>query len=125
MLANRNAMVTIAVKDLAAAKKFYQGTLGLTSLESGEEDMLTCQSGTATLLIYVSQFAGTNQATSCTWAVGDEFDNIMKALQAKGVMFEHYDLPGMTLQGDVHVAGDFKGAWFKDPSGNILHVLNQ
>ncbi|WP_411884780.1 VOC family protein [Polaromonas sp. YR568] len=125
MLANRNAMATIAVKDLAAAKQFYGGTLGLTQQESGEEDVLTYQSGTAIVLVYVSQFAGTNQATSCTWSVGDEFDTIMKALKTKGVVFEHYDMPGMTLQGDAHVAGDFKGAWFKDPSGNILHILNQ
>jgi hypothetical protein len=70
-------------------------------------------------------FAGTNKATSATWAVGDEFDGIMKTLKSKGVVFEHYDLPGMTRQGDVHVAGEFKGAWLKDPDGNILHILNQ
>ncbi|WP_457282128.1 VOC family protein [Polaromonas sp. P5_D5] len=125
MLANRNAMATIAVKDLAAAKKFYGGTLGLTPLETAEESVLTYQSGTATVVVYVSSFAGTNKATSATWGVGDEFDNILKALKAKGVVFEHYDMPGMTRQGDAHVAGDFKGAWFKDPDGNILHILNQ
>ncbi|WP_431095386.1 VOC family protein [Polaromonas aquatica] len=125
MLANRNVMATIAVKDLAAAKKFYEGKLGLTPLETTEEDVLTYQSGTAVLLVYVSDFAGTNKATSATWGVGDEFDSIMKALKAKGVVFEHYDMPGMRLEGDVHVAGDFKGAWCKDPDGNILHILNQ
>ena len=125
MLANRNAMATIAVKDLAAAKKFYGSTLGLTPLESAGEGVLTYQSGTATVVVYVSSFAGTNKATSATWGVGDEFDNILKALKAKGVVFEHYDMPGMTLQGDAHVAGDFKGAWFKDPDGNILHILNR
>jgi catechol 2,3-dioxygenase-like lactoylglutathione lyase family enzyme len=125
MLANRNAMATIAVKDLAAAKKFYEGKLGLTPLETAEEDVLNYQSGTANIVVYVSEFAGTNKATSATWSVGDEFDSIMKALKAKGVVFEHYDLPGMTLQGDAHVMGDFKGAWFKDPDGNILHILNQ
>lgn len=125
MLANRNAMATIAVKDLAAAKKFYEGKLGLTPLETAEEGVLSYQSGTATIVVYVSAFAGTNKATSATWSVGDEFDSIMKALKAKGVVFEHYDMPGMTLQGDAHVMGDFKGAWFKDPDGNILHVLNQ
>lgn len=125
MLANRNAMATIAVKDLAAAKKFYEGKLGLTPLETAEEGVLTYQSGTATVVVYVSRFAGTNQATSCTWSVGDEFDAIMKALKAKGVVFEHYDMPGMALQGDAHVAGNFKGAWFKDPDGNILHILNR
>jgi catechol 2,3-dioxygenase-like lactoylglutathione lyase family enzyme len=125
MLANRNAMPTIAVKDLAAARKFYEGKLALTPLQSTEEGVLTYQSGTATIVVYVSQFAGTNQATSCTWSVGDEFDSIMNALKARGLVFEHYDLPGMTLQGDAHVAGDFKGAWFKDPDGNILHILNR
>jgi catechol 2,3-dioxygenase-like lactoylglutathione lyase family enzyme len=125
MLANRNAMATIAVKDLAAAKEFYEGALGLTPLETTEEGVLTYQSGTATVLVYVSAFAGTNKATSATWGVGDEFDKIMKALKARGVVFEHYDMPEMKREGDVHVAGDFKGAWFKDPDGNILHIFNQ
>jgi predicted lactoylglutathione lyase len=125
MLANRNAMATIAVKDLATAKKFYEGKLGLTPLDTAEEGVLTYQSGTSTVLVYVSAFAGTNKATSATWGVGDEFDNIMKALKAKDVVFEHYDMPGMKREGDVHVAGDFKGAWFKDPDGNILHIFNQ
>lgn len=125
MLANRNAMATIAVKDLAAAKAFYESKLGLTPLDSAEEGVLSYQSGTATVIVYVSQFAGTNQATACTWSVGDEFDNILKALQDKGIVFEHYDLPGMERRGDVHISGDYKGAWFKDPSGNILHILNR
>ena len=125
MLANRNAMATIAVKDLAAAQKFYEGKLGLTRLAADEEGVLNYQSGTANIVVYVSAFAGTNKATSATWGVGDEFDSIMKALKAKGVVFEHYDMPGMTLQGDAHVAGDYKGAWFKDPDGNILHILNR
>lgn len=71
MLANRNAMATIAVKDLAAAQKFYEGKLGLTRLDAGEEGVLSYQSGTATIVVYVSAFAGTNQATSATWGVGD------------------------------------------------------
>lgn len=125
MLANRNAMATIAVKDLDAARKFYGGILGLTPLDGEEEGVLNYQSGTAVLVVYASAFAGTNQATSATWAVGDEFGKIMKALQAKGVTFEHYELPGLQRDGDVHIAGDFKGAWFKDPDGNILHILNR
>jgi catechol 2,3-dioxygenase-like lactoylglutathione lyase family enzyme len=125
MLANRNAMATIAVSNIDAARNFYQGQLGLTPLHSAEEGVLNYQSGTATVVVYVSEFAGTNQATSATWGVGEEFDHVLKALQDKGVVFEHYDLPGLTRQGDVHVAGDFKGAWFKDPDGNILHILNR
>jgi catechol 2,3-dioxygenase-like lactoylglutathione lyase family enzyme len=125
MLANRNAMATIAVKDIDAARKFYGGTLGLQPLESSEKGVLSYQSGGATVIVYASPYAGTNQATSATWSVGDEFDSVMRALKAKGVVFEHYDLPGLTRQGDAHVAGTFKGAWFKDPDGNILHILNR
>lgn len=124
MLANRNAMATIAVRDLDTAKQFYEGRLGLTPLGRHGDSVLNYQSGTATLVVYVSEFAGSNQATSATWSVGDEFDNILEALQVKGVKFEHYDMPGMILQGDAHVQGDYKGAWFKDPDGNILHILN-
>lgn len=125
MLANRNAMATIAVKDIDAARRFYGGTLGLQPLESSEKSVLSYQSGGATVIVYASPYAGTNQATSATWSVGDEFDSVMRALKAKGVVFEHYDLPGLTRQGDAHVAGTFKGAWFKDPDGNILHIVNR
>jgi hypothetical protein len=39
-----------------------------------------------------------------------------------GVTFERYDMQGARHDGDIHVFGDFKAAWFKDPDGNILHV---
>lgn len=125
MLANPNAMATIAVKDLATARRFYEEKLGLTRLESSEEGVLCYQSGTATIVVYVSSFAGTNQATAVTWSVGDEFDAIVETLGASGVTFEHDALPGMQRQGDVHVTGTSRGAWFKDPDGNILHLLNR
>jgi len=125
MLAAKEAMATIAVKDIARAKKFYGGTLGLK--ESGDDDMdevATYRSGDSTIVVYESQFAGTNKATSATWGVGNELDSIVSTLKKKGVPFEHYDMPGMTLDGDVHRAGDFKAAWFRDPDGNILHINN-
>jgi hypothetical protein len=56
--------------------------------------------------------------------VGEDVEDIVRALKAKGVTFEHYDMADMTRGGDVHVAGDMKVAWFKDPDGNILDVVN-
>jgi hypothetical protein len=56
--------------------------------------------------------------------VGDRLDQIVQALRAKGVAFEHYDVPGMQREGDVHNFGDIKAAWFKDPDGNILNISN-
>jgi catechol 2,3-dioxygenase-like lactoylglutathione lyase family enzyme len=125
MLASKNVAATIAVKDIEAAKKFYGETLGLKLLPGNMPEVLTYQSGQASVVVYKSEFAATNRATSATWSVGDAFDAIIKTLQGKGVKFEHYDMPGGKLEGDVHVMGDYKGAWFKDPDGNILHVLNQ
>ena len=60
-----------------------------------------------------------------TWAVGNALGDIVRALKAKGVTFEHYDTPGMTREGDVHIAGDMKVVWFKDPDGNILNIVNR
>jgi hypothetical protein len=73
-------------------------------------------------VVYESEFAGTNKATSATWGVGDELETIVQTLKKAGVKFEHYDLPGLRREGDIHVAGEFRAAWFKDPDGNILHI---
>ena len=123
MLSNHDGMATVAVRDLAAARRFYGETLGLAEVHSDDESgVATYRSGRSFMVIYRSGFAGTNRATSVTWGVGRDFDGVVTALQKSGVSFEHYDLPGMHRTGDVHVAGDFKAAWFRDPDGNILHV---
>jgi catechol 2,3-dioxygenase-like lactoylglutathione lyase family enzyme len=124
MLSSSDAMATIAVKDVKAAGRFYEETLGLKRGGSDELSVITFVSGNSKLLVYESQYAGTNQATAATWAVED-VEGTVEALAAKGVRFEHYDMPGLTLQGDVHVAGEFKAAWFKDPDGNILALVSR
>ena len=123
MLKDADVMATIAVKDLDAARKFYGEKLGLEST-SNQNGVLTFRSGNSKITVYVSQFAGTNKATSATWVVPDAEAEV-NALKSKCVKFEHYDnLPGLTRKGDLHVAGAFKGAWAKDPDGNILHILS-
>ena len=87
--------------------------------------VIVFKSGRSTLNVYRSQYAGTNQATAVTWLVGDDVESVVRALKAKGVVFEHYDLPHMKLEGDIHIAGSMKVAWFKDPDGNILNIINR
>lgn len=122
MLGERDAVATIAVKNLDVARKFYEETLDLTPAETPDPEFILYRSGNSHLGIYRSAYAGTNQATAVMWSVGNDLDDIVRELKRKGVTFEHYDLPGMTLEGDVHVAGDFRAAWFKDPDGNILNL---
>jgi len=122
MLADSTAIATIAVKDIARARKFYEDTLGLKCEESGQRDVLNYKVGKSKILVYKSMFAGTNKATAVTWEL-DDVESVVRKLKERGVKFEHYNLPGMTLSGDVHVAGTLKAAWFKDPDGSILALV--
>ena len=122
MLGAKDSMATVAVKDLNVAKRFYEGTLGLKLTEAQEPEALTFQAGSSRLLVYRSQYAGSNRATAATWLIGNEMDKVVQMLRGKGVVFEHYDMPGLTLRGDIHEGGGMKAAWFKDPDGNI-HAL--
>ncbi|HSX18277.1 MAG TPA: VOC family protein [Candidatus Saccharimonadales bacterium] len=127
MLGDKTAVATIAVKDMDAAKKFYEGTLGLTvdKVDPGGGGNLY-KSGDSNVLVYPSQFAGTNKATAASWGVGDDLEKIVADLKSKGVTFEQYDnIPGAKREGEIHTFGDMKAAWFKDPDGNILNLVNQ
>lgn len=124
MLGNTDAVANVAVKNLDTAKKFYKDTVGLTPVAAEGDEVVVFKSGTSKLNVYRSQYAGTNQATAVSWNVGNRVDDVVRDLKAKGVRFEHYDLPGMTRQGDIHVAGQLRTAWFKDPDGNILNIVN-
>jgi hypothetical protein len=80
--------------------------------------------GRTVLVIYESEFAGTNKATAVTWRLGKAFTKIVADLKGKGAPFAHYDIPGMTLEGDVHVGNGLRLAWITDPDGNIIHLGN-
>jgi catechol 2,3-dioxygenase-like lactoylglutathione lyase family enzyme len=124
MLRDTDAVATLAVKNLGEAAKFYEETLGLTRAGAEDDEVVVFESGDTRINVYRSSFAGTNKATALTWPV-DDVDDVVRTLKAKGVRFEHYDLPDTKRQGDVHVSGDIKVAWFKDPDGNILSVVNR
>ncbi len=124
MLANKDVAANIPVKDLAKAKKFYEVTLGLTEVSRYGNEVVTFRSGKSEILVYRSEHAGTNKATAMTWTLGDDMEKTVKELKSKGVNFEHYDMPGLKLDGDVYVGDGMKVAWFKDPDGNTLCVVS-
>lgn len=124
MLAHADAIATVGVRDIEAAREFYGNVLGLLQEEGGQEasGVLIFRSGNTRVQVYRSEYAGTNQATAITWDVGERIVEIVDALQAKGANFEHYRLEGLRLEGDLHVTEGFKVAWLKDPDGNILSI---
>ena len=127
MLADFAPSATVAVKDLAKVRPFYEEILGLKPIGADMRGAQAFAVAGGTMVVYESQFAGTNQATAVTWTLGEELDATVKDLAAKGVAFEHYQWPGVILEGDVHVAdgpGPSRVAWFKDPDGNILSIVS-
>lgn len=123
MLNAHPAVATVAVKDLTAARRFYADTLGLEVLEENEGVVLL-KTADSQLVVYRSDFAGKNQATSVTWTVGDALKSLVSSLAERGVRFEHYDLPETKREGDIHHMGEQQAAWFKDPEGNIHCLLD-
>lgn len=124
MLGDHDVAATLAVTDIDAARSFYEGTLGLKPVMEFP-DSVVYSAGNSRLMVYRSDFAGTNKATGATWAVGDQLESIVKGLRGNGVVFEHYDLPDTTRDGDIHEMGGMRGVWLKDPDGNIIGLVNQ
>ena len=120
LLAGADAVANIAVRDLAKAREFYEDLLGFTKVDEEGGELVVYRSGNTVFNVYRSEYAGTNRATALTWPVGDRIEDVAAALRAKGISFEHYDLPGLVREGDLHVGYGMKVAWFKDPDGNIL-----
>lgn len=125
MLRDTDAVANLAVKDLTRAKQFYEGVLGFEPVGREGDELIVYRSGKTTFNVYRSKEAGTNKATAVTWVVGDRVQDVVQALKGKGVTFEHYDMPGLTLEGDVHVGYGMQVAWFKDPDGNILNIVSR
>lgn len=124
MLGDSNVAATIAVKDLPAGRQFYEQVLGLHDVVMESDYAVVYKSGDSMLQVYPSQFAGTNQATAATWQVSD-IQATVADLKGKGVNFEHYDMPGVVMEGDVHIMEGEDAAWFKDPDGNILCIHSE
>ena len=122
MIGNADATPMIAVSDLDRARKFYEETLGLRTEEEWGGEGVTMKSGDTVVNVYKSEFAGTNQATALNFDVED-LEHEVRELKEKGVFFEHYDLPGLKQDGDIYTAEGMKTAWFKDPDGNILSLI--
>src|SRR5687768_13265756 len=94
MLKDIDSTAILAVTDLSRAKDFYQNKLGL-ELTQGDDSVLSFKTGKTTLVVYVSDYAGTNKANAVVWGVGDQIEPIVADLAAKGISFEHY--PDMGL----------------------------
>lgn len=118
------AVPTIAVTDIEKAKTFYGDTLGLKARDERADGVRYEAGGGTVVLVYPSQFAGSAQSTYMSFEV-DDLSSSVSDLRGRGVTFEEYDLPGLkTVDGIAEIEG-VRGAWFKDPDGNIISISQE
>jgi catechol 2,3-dioxygenase-like lactoylglutathione lyase family enzyme len=117
----------IAVSDMAVARAFYEGKLGLeVGVDSGDNVAYACGKGTVIHVFSSPDHAGRATATLAGWGV-DDIERVVDELTARGVVFERYDEPPIVTddRGIATFEGGAKVAYFKDPDGNTLSVAQQ
>ncbi len=123
MFANTKAFSGFAVDDVPKARKFYEDTLGLKVSES--DGLLTLHlAGDRDTLIYPKPDYTPATYTILNFPV-DDIDQAVDELTARGVRFERYDGFDQDEKGIARGGGGPHIAWFTDPAGNILSVLQE
>ncbi|WP_079406587.1 VOC family protein [Streptomyces sp. 3211] len=125
MFENSRAFSGFAVDDLERAKEFYGTTLGLSVSQDGEMGLLRLDlAGGTTIMVYPKEDHRPAIYTILNFPV-DDVERAVDELTARGVTFERYEGFEADAKGIVHGdEGTPTIAWFKDPAGNILSVLN-
>ena len=121
MLGKFPVAATIPVTDLTRAKNFYVNKLGLTLVKESPAG-ITLKSGNSEISLYKRGPSKADHTLAHFKVVN--LEQVIDGLTAKGVAFEHYDYPTLKTneKGIATMSDGGKGAWFKDPDGNILGI---
>jgi predicted enzyme related to lactoylglutathione lyase len=114
---------TLPASDIERAKAWYASVLQLEPTEITDSGDVWYEIGGTRLMLYPSQFAGTNQATAVNIRV-DDVEASVAELRARGAVFEEYDFGEAfrTVDGIATSASGEKMAWLKDPEGNLISI---
>ncbi|TMG81721.1 MAG: VOC family protein [Betaproteobacteria bacterium] len=113
----------IPASDVSRARKFYEEKVGLVPKEEYSGGVIYECGGTEVFL-YPTSSAGTSKASQAFWQV-DDVEAEVTELKRRGVKFEDYDMPGVTMKNSILTGGGAKAAWFKDTEGNIMAVAQR
>ena len=121
---NTQAFSGFSVDDLAKAREFYGKTLDLEIVEDESMGIMTLRLGTgARVIVYPKGDAHMPATYTILNFPVDDIEEAVDELLRRGVRFEHYDGAIRTDAKGIHRDGGPLIAWFKDPAGNILSVL--
>jgi catechol 2,3-dioxygenase-like lactoylglutathione lyase family enzyme len=121
MLANASVTTMLPVKDMARARAFYEGCLGLKAGHFKPDGKFEYAVGGSTLALFPKPDGTKAEHTAISFRVDDIVASV-DSLKRAGVVFEDYDLPDFKTVGHVCVLGSEKAAWFKDTEGNYLCI---
>jgi predicted enzyme related to lactoylglutathione lyase len=110
----------LPASDVARARAFYEGVIGLRPKQEYAGGVIY-ECGGADVFLYPTPNAGTSKASQAFWSVADVEAEVAE-LKARGVTFEEYSMPGFTMENSIVTAGGARTAWFKDTEGNILAI---
>jgi predicted enzyme related to lactoylglutathione lyase len=122
MLQDRPVYVYFPAKDMARARQFYEGKLGLAPKQEINGGVVYAFGGGTAAFLYPTPNAGTSKASQAFWDVAD-VDAEMAELKRRGVTFEDFDMPGERSPSGAVITGGAKAAWFRDSEGNILALI--
>jgi catechol 2,3-dioxygenase-like lactoylglutathione lyase family enzyme len=124
LLSDCRVAAALPVSDLAQARSFYVDTLGLTPVIEGEDVLaFRCADGTD-FGVFISQGRPSGTHTQITFFCQD-LDAEVADLRARGVKLEQFDMPGATVKDGIYDMNGQRGAWLKDPEGNLLAVAER
>ena len=123
MLGDYPCFPILLSKDLDASREFYHRTLGLEIAREDEDDRIVFRTGGGTQLVMTKSTVGTKDTqTQMAWRVPD-ISAALEDLRARGVRIEEYTAPDPVTTDGIADMGHSWAAWFVDPSGNVLAVV--
>jgi predicted enzyme related to lactoylglutathione lyase len=124
VLSDCRVSAALPVSGLARARSFYVDTLGLTPFMESEDVLaFRCADGTD-FGVFVSQGRASGTHTQVTFFCQDA-EAEAADLRARGVKLEEFDMPGATVTDGVYDMNGQRGAWFRDPEGNLLALAER
>jgi catechol 2,3-dioxygenase-like lactoylglutathione lyase family enzyme len=121
MLTNRPAHATLPATDLSRARAFYECKLGFKPSLDMPGGVMYDTGGTR-FLVYPSGGKPSGEHTQMGFTVDDIAAEVAE-LKQRGIEFLEYDVPGLKTENSIATTGPVKSAWFEDPEGNLIGLV--